>query len=810
MTMPMMKMIQMHRQTSQLSLKRLRLLHHRSKSSTASSRTADPAPSQASPKHINEEPPRNNVQKWEALAEQELIRSKSPHTLSSLRTSRITPEDIEIQPVYYDYCNPSTAEMPGVEPFTRGPYATMYTSRPWTIRQYAGFSTAKESNKFYKQNLAAGQQGLSVAFDLATHRGYDSDHERVTGDVGMAGVAVDSILDMKVLFDGIPLDIISVSMTMNGAVLPTLGMYIQAAIEQNVNMKDNENENENGNVDEAAILKKLRGTVQNDILKEFMVRNTYIYPPKPSIDRIVSDIMGFMSTEMPKFNSISISGYHMQEAGADVALELGFTLADGLEYLRTGVDNAKLDVDDIAPRLSFFWGIGMNYYLEIAKMRAARRLWSTMVKKEFNPKNPKSLLLRTHCQTSGYSLTEAQPMNNVIRTTIEAMAAVQGGTQSLHTNSYDEAVGLPTVQTSRIARNTQLILQEETGICDVADPWGGSYMMESLTDEIADKAMQIIEDVEEAGGMTEYIGSGIAKLRIEESATKKQGRIDSGEDVVVGVNKYCLEGQDREEGPDVLQIDNSSVREQQIAQLDKLRSERDEEKVVVALAKLEASARLERNTSGGDDPDNLLRLSIEAAKVRCTLGEISFALEKVWGRHRPTSSVVQGAYCSAFSSKGDSQKTKDEYEEVLREVEEFEKREGRRPRILVAKMGQDGHDRGMKVIASGFSDLGADVDIGPLFSTPEEVVLQALDSDVHVIGISSQAAGHKTLLPALKRELENKNASHIVVVAGGVIPQQDYDFLLQETKSCQAIFGPGTRITDALREVVSLIPKNTM
>jgi len=517
-----------------------------------------------------------------------------------------------------------------------------------------------------------------------------------------------------------------------------------------------------------------------------------------------------MSTEMPKFNSISISGYHMQEAGADVALELGFTLADGLEYLRTGVDNAKLDVDDIAPRLSFFWGIGMNYYLEIAKMRAARRLWSTMVKKEFNPKNPKSLLLRTHCQTSGYSLTEAQPMNNVIRTTIEAMAAVQGGTQSLHTNSYDEAVGLPTVQTSRIARNTQLILQEETGICDVADPWGGSYMMESLTDEIADKAMQIIEDVEEAGGMTEYIGSGIAKLRIEESATKKQGRIDSGEDVVVGVNKYCLEGQDKEEGPDVLQIDNSSVREQQIAQLDKLRSERDEEKVVVALAKLEASARLKRNTSGGDDPDNLLRLSIEAAKVRCTLGEISFALEKVWGRHRPTSSVVQGAYCSAFSSKGDSQKTKDEYEEVLREVEEFEKREGRRPRILVAKMGQDGHDRGMKVIASGFSDLGADVDIGPLFSTPEEVVLQALDSDVHVIGISSQAAGHKTLLPALKRELENKNASHIVVVAGGVIPQQDYDFLLQETKSCQAIFGPGTRITDALREVVSLIPKNTM
>eukprot|EP00979_Chaetoceros_neogracilis_P000890 scaffold187_cov266-Chaetoceros_neogracile.AAC.20 len=646
--------------------------------------------------------------------------------------------------------------------------------------------------------MAGGQQGLSVAFDLATHRGYDSDHERVTGDVGMAGVAVDSILDMKTLFDGIPLDKVSVSMTMNGAVLPTLGMYIQAALEQNINE------------DESVVLKKLRGTVQNDILKEFMVRNTYIYPPKPSIDRIVSDIMGFMSTEMPKFNSISISGYHMQEAGADVALELGFTLADGLEYIRTGVDNAKLDVDDIAPRLSFFWGIGMNYYLEIAKMRAARRIWSTLVKKNFNPKNPKSLLLRTHCQTSGYSLTEAQPMNNVIRTTIDAMAAVQGGTQSLHTNSYDEAVGLPTVQTSRIARNTQLILQEETGICDVADPWGGSYMMESLTDEVAEKAMQIIEDVEEAGGMTEYIGSGIAKLRIEESATKKQGRIDSGEDVVVGVNKYCLEGKDREENQDVLQIDNSSVREQQIVQLEKLKSERDEKKVAAALAKLEASARLERNTSRGDDPDNLLRLSIEAAKVRCTLGEISYALEKVWGRHRPTSSVVQGAYGSAFSTKTDAQKTKQEYEEVLREVQEFEKREGRRPRILVAKMGQDGHDRGMKVIASGFSDLGADVDIGPLFSTPEEVVLQALDSDVHVIGISSQAAGHKTLLPALKKELENKNASHIVVVAGGVIPHQDYDFLLKETKSCQAIFGPGTRITDALREVVSLIPTNTI
>jgi methylmalonyl-CoA mutase len=785
-------------------LKRLQLLH-RFQSSKATSTSTAAATTNGTP-----EAPQslNNVKKWEALAEKELKSSKSKHNLSSLRTSRVTPEGIEMQPVYYDYLNPSTAEMPGVEPYTRGPYATMYTSRPWTIRQYAGYSTAKESNLFYKKNLEAGQQGLSVAFDLATHRGYDSDHERVRGDVGMAGVPIDSILDMKTLFDGIPLDKISVSMTMNGAVLPTLGMYIQTAIEQNCNDNGDINGDDNGYDD--SIVAKLRGTVQNDILKEFMVRNTYIYPPKPSMNRVVSDIMGFMSTEMPKFNSISISGYHMQEAGADAALELGFTLADGLEYIRTGVDNAKLDVDDIAPRLSFFWGIGMNYYVEIAKMRAARRLWSTLVKKEFSPKNPKSLLLRTHSQTSGYSLTEAQPMNNIIRTTIEAMAAVQGGTQSLHTNSYDEAVGLPTVQTSRIARNTQLILQEETGMCDVADPWGGSYMMESLTDEIEAKAMQIIEEVEEAGGMTEYIGSGMAKMRIEESATKKQGRIDSREDTVVGVNKYCLEGQDKGEDQDVLQIDNSSVREQQIAQLERLKADRDETKVAEVLCRLEASAILERNTSAHDDPDNLLRLSIEAAKVRCTLGEISYALEKVWGRHRPTSNVVQGAYSAAFSTKEDAQKTKDEFEECLRVVKEFEKREGRRPRILIAKMGQDGHDRGMKVIASGFSDLGADIDIGPLFSTPEEVVLQALDSDVHVIGISSQAAAHKTLLPALKEELAKKNASHIIVVVGGVIPRQDYNFLLKETKSCQAIFGPGTRITDALKEVVSLIPRNTL
>ena len=738
----------------------------------------------------------SNVDKWETLAEKELKRSKVHGGLSSLRTERITPEGIEIQPVYYDLSSPEDAEMPGVEPYTRGPYATMYTSRPWTIRQYAGFSTAKESNEFYKKNLREGQQGLSVAFDLATHRGYDSDHERVKGDVGMAGVPVDSILDMKALFQDIPLDKISVSMTMNGAVLPVLGMYIQTAIEQSQGL------DAGVDVDPEEVLKHLRGTVQNDILKEFMVRNTYIYPPEPSMKRIVSDIMGFMSGNMEKFNSVSISGYHMQEAGADAALELGFTLADGLEYLRTAVDQAGLDVDDVAPRLSFFWGIGMNHYVEIAKMRSARRLWSTLVKEHFDPKNPKSLLLRTHCQTSGYSLTEQQPMNNIIRTTIEAMAAIQGGTQSLHTNSYDEAVGLPTVQTSRIARNTQLILQEETGMCDVADPWGGSYMMESLTDEMVQKATEILEEVEEAGGMTKYIGSGLAKLRIEESATKKQGRIDSGEEVVVGVNKYNIDESGSNHHQEVLQVDNELVRTQQIAQLEDLKRNRDQDEVKRALDRLEASARLDRCTSKGDDPDNLLTLSIEAAKARCTLGEISSALENVWGRHRPTSSVVQGAYIEAFNKKSDQH----EHEVILKEVESFETKHGRRPRILVAKMGQDGHDRGAKVIASGFSDLGFDVDVGPLFSTPEEVALQALDSDVHVIGISSQAAGHKTLLPALKQELEKQGASDIIVVAGGVIPPQDYDFLLKESKSCQAIFGPGTRITSAAKEVLSMIP----
>ena len=741
---------------------------------------------------FNQYIPPTSVQMWEALADKEL---RGATTVDTLRTERITPEGIAMQPVYYNLLNDDMPDMPGVFPYTRGPYATMYTHRPWTIRQYAGFSTAQESNAFYKQNLKAGQQGLSVAFDLATHRGYDSDHERVVGDVGMAGVPIDSILDMKILFHQIDLTQVSVSMTMNGAVLPVLAMYIQAALEQNPDK------------DAIQILPLLQGTIQNDVLKEFMVRNTYIYPPAPSM-RVISDIMGYLATNMPKFNSISISGYHMQEAGADAALEMAFTIADGLEYMRIAVNDAKLDVDQVAPRLSFFWGIGMNYYIEIAKMRAARKVWAELVQQEFKPKKEKSLLLRTHCQTSGYSLTEAQPLNNIIRTTIEAMAAVQGGTQSLHTNSYDEAVGLPTVQTARVARNTQLILQEETGICDVADPWAGSYMMESLTAEMEDKARAIIKEVEDMGGMTQYIASGMAKLRIEESATRKQGRIDSGQDTVVGVNKYRLSKEDEEaERTNVLQIDNSAVRSEQIARIREMKDGRDEAAAQGVLNKLEASARMTRSTSRGDDPDNLMKLCIEAAKVRCTLGEISMALEKIWSRHVPTTNVVQGAYHAAFTSGKDKD---DEYDNVLKLVEKFAVTEGRRPRILVAKMGQDGHDRGAKVIASGFSDLGFDVDVGPLFQTPAEVALQALDADVHIIGISSQAAGHKTLLPALQKELNDRGATHIVVVAGGVIPPQDYDFLMNETKSCSAIFGPGTRITDAVREVLELIPKSTV
>jgi len=727
--------------------------------------------------------------------------------VDSLRADRVTPEGIAVQPVYYDLDDPNPA-MPGVKPYERGPYATMYTNRPWTVRQYAGFSTAEESNKFYRANVAAGQQGLSVAFDLPTHRGYDSDHPRVPGDVGMAGVSIDTVEKMKVLFDGIPLDQISVSMTMNGAVLPTMAMYVQAAIEQQEALGDESKFREGEGSGEKSVLSSLRGTIQNDILKEYMVRNTYIYPPQESMDRVVADIIGFTAVHMPKFNSVSISGYHMQEAGADAALELGFTIADGLEYIRTAVDKAGLKVDDIAPRYSFFFGIGMDFYMEIAKLRAARRLWSTLVDKHFKPKNAKSLLLRTHCQTSGYTLTEQQPLNNVIRTTIEALAAVQGGTQSLHTNSYDEATGLPTVQTARVARNTQLILQEEAGICAVADPWGGSYMMESLTDEMAEKAMEIIDEVEAAGGMTAYINSGMAKLRIEESATKKQGRIDSGQDVIVGVNKYRLDAKgEEEERQEVLQIDNTVVRQKQVERLDALKRTRNDDEVNAALTALEKSAKLGSSTSMGDNPNNLMALCINAARVRCTLGEISQALENAWGRHVASSTIVQGAYGASFTSSAGNG-SESEYDHVLKEVKKFEQSEGRRPRILVAKMGQDGHDRGAKVIASGFSDLGFDVDIGPLFQTPEEVALQALDSDVHVIGISSQAAGHKTLLPALKAELDKRGAKDIVIVAGGVIPPQDYDFLLKESKSCSAVFGPGTRITDAALDTLRLIELN--
>lgn len=755
-----------------------------------------------------------SVQQWEKLANNELAKSKTKSkqiTVESLRTDRVTPEGIEIQPVYWDTSSGKESdgdgpEMPGIFPFTRGPYATMHTHRPWTIRQYAGFSTAEESNEFYKKNLAAGQQGLSVAFDLPTHRGYDSDHERVVGDVGMAGVSIDTLSDMEILFDGIDLTKVSVSMTMNGAVLPILSFYIQAAIEQHAN---------DDGINPKQVMESLRGTIQNDILKEFMVRNTYIYPPEPSM-RIIADIMGYTAKHMPKYNSISISGYHLQEAGADAAIEMAFTIADGLEYIKTAVDVSGQDVDDVAPRLSFFWGIGLNFYTEVAKMRAARKLWAESVQENYHPKNPKSLLLRTHCQTSGYSLTETQPMNNIIRTTIEAMAAIQGGTQSLHTNSYDEAVGLPTEQSARIARNTQLILQEETGITDVADPWGGSYMMESLTDELYNKAKSIIQDVETKGGMTSFINNGHAKLLIEESAARKQGRIDSHVDVVVGVNKYRLSADDEQkERVDVLKIDNAEVRNKQIARMNEVKASRDESLVKNSLARLENSARSTESTSSGEDPKNLLNLCIECAKARCTLGEISEALENAWGRYIPRTSMVQGVYGATFNSGLGSENTANEgeshneYELMLKSVEEFEKAEGRRPRILVAKMGQDGHDRGARVIASGFADLGFDVDIGPLFQTPREVALQAIDSDVHIIGISSQAAGHKTLLPALQDELKDLGAGHMVVVAGGVIPPQDYDYLLHETKSCAAIFGPGTRIVDAARSVLGIIPIQT-
>jgi methylmalonyl-CoA mutase len=633
---------------------------------------------------------------------------------------------------------------------------------------------------FFFQNLAAGQQGLSVAFDLATHRGYDSDHPRVVGDVGMAGVPISTVEDMKILFKDIPLDKVSVSMTMNGAVLPVLAFYIIAAEEQGVKPE------------------KLAGTIQNDILKEYMVRNTYIYPPANSM-RIIQNIFSYTSDFMPKFNSISISGYHMQEAGADSKLELAFTIADGIEYVRAA-QSAGLDVDKVAPRLSFFFAIGMNFYMEIAKLRAARRIWAKVMKEKFNAKSGKSLLLRTHCQTSGYSLTEQDPYNNIIRTAVEAMAAVMGGTQSLHTNSFDEALGLPTEFSARIARNTQLILQEETHITDVADPWGGSYMMESLTNELEKEAMQIIEEIEGMGGMTKAIESGMAKLRIEESATRKQARIDSNEETIVGVNKYRLA---KQEHLDVLRIDNTKVRESQINRINDVKAKRDSSTVKKALADLSEAAK---SNDINNKEHNLLKLAVAAARARATLGEISQALESVWGRHTASTQVVQGAYSASYAANSEEGAAMKEYQEVLSEVKSFASKEGRRPRILVAKMGQDGHDRGAKVIASGFSDLGYDVDIGPLFSTPEEVAQQAIDADVHVIGVSSQAAGHKTLIPALIKVLNEKGGKHIKVICGGVIPPQDYDALYKS--GVIGIFGPGTRITQAARDVLKSISQN--
>lgn len=698
---------------------------------------------------------------WEKLVNKE-SKGKSSQDLTKL-----SPEGIEIKPLYTkdDVKDNQLADTtPGMAPFIRGPRATMYTGRPWTIRQYAGFSTAQESNDFYRKALAAGGQGVSVAFDLATHRGYDSDHPRVVGDVGKAGVAIDSVEDMKVLFDGIPLDKVSVSMTMNGAVLPILANYIIAAEEQGVSPD------------------KLSGTIQNDILKEFMVRNTYIYPPTPSM-KIISDIFEYTSKNMPKFNSISISGYHMQEAGADAALELAYTLADGKEYIKTAIESG-LAIDSFAPRLSFFFGIGMNFYMEVAKLRAARMLWHEIVS-EFNPTNPKSTMLRTHCQTSGWSLTEQDPYNNIVRTTIEAMAAVFGGTQSLHTNSFDEAIALPTEFSARIARNTQIILQEETGITDVVDPWGGSYMMEKLTQDIADKARGIIREVDELGGMAKAIEKGVPKLNIEKSAAAKQARIDKGEDVIVGVNKYLNEKDDPVE---VLEIDNVKVREGQLKALEQIRSSRDNDKVQKALAALEDYAQ---NGKG-----NGLALAVDAARVRATIGEITFALEKHWGRFKDQARTVSGVYGSAFTEDKD-------WMTIKTDIEAFEKQHGRRPRMLVAKMGQDGHDRGAKVIATAFADVGFDIDLAPLFSTPEEVARQAVDNDVHVVGVSSQAAGHKTLVPALIEELKKLDANDIIVVVGGVIPKKDYDFLNQA--GVKGIFGPGTPIPESAKAVLKAI-----
>jgi len=702
-------------------------------------------------------------QEWVALAKKQL-KGKNPEE----ELLWYTNEDITLKPLFTKKdVEGLEHELPGKYPYTRGPYPTMYAQRPWTIRQYAGFSTVEESNKFYKDNIKAGQQGLSVAFDLATHCGYDSDNPRVHGDVGMAGVAIDTVEDMKTLFDGIPLEKMSVSMTMNGAVIPVLAMYIAAGREQGVKTE------------------LLSGTIQNDILKEFMVRNTYIYPPAPSM-RIIGDIFSYISKNMPKFNSISISGYHMQEAGATATLELGFTVADGIEYCRTGLESG-LTIDQFAPRLSFFFGIGMNFYMEIAKLRAARRLWAHMLKEKFDPKSAKSLMLRTHCQTSGWSLTAQDPYNNIIRTTVEAMAAVFGGTQSLHTNSFDEALALPSLFSSRIARNTQIILQEETAIAKVIDPWAGSFMMESLTDEVYTKARRIVEEVEQMGGMAKTVASGWPKLKIEECAARRQALIDCGMETIVGVNKYQPENPEQVE---VLIIDNEQVRNKQIEKIRRVKETRDAARVEQCLNALTQCAS---DASGGA---NLLGLAVEAALARCTVGEITQAMEKVFGRHVAHDTMISGAYKSEYVDQK-------ELEIVNKKVEEFVTMEGRRPRILVAKMGQDGHDRGAKVIATGFADLGYDVDIGPLFQTPAEVAQQAVDADVHVVGVSSLAAAHRTLVPQLIKELERMERTDILVVVGGVIPPQDYEMVYKF--GAAAIFGPGTKIPAAALQVVNLI-----
>lgn len=707
------------------------------------------------------DPDAANLENWSALV------SKQSKGLEPDDFTWQTPEGIPLKTLYTaaDTADlPLTDTLPGMSPYIRGPMATMYAGRRWTIRQYAGFSTAEESNAFYRRALAGGGQGISVAFDLATHRGYDSDHPRVSGDVGKAGVAVDSVEDMKILFDGIPLDQVSVSMTMNGAVLPVLAGYIVAAEEQGVAQD------------------QLSGTIQNDILKEFMVRNTYIYPPAPSM-RIIGDIIAHCSRSMPRFNTISISGYHMQEAGANAALEMAYTLADGKEYIRTALA-AGLNIDDFAPRLSFFWGVGMDFYMEIAKMRAARLLWAEIVA-EFEPQNPKSSMLRTHSQTSGWSLTEQDPYNNIVRTTVEAMAAVFGGTQSLHTNALDEAIALPSEFAARIARNTQLILQEETGIGQVVDPWGGSYMMEALTAEMADKGRELIAEIDELGGMAKAIESGVPKLRIEEAAASKQARIDRGEDVIVGVNKYQNDAKDE---IDVLEIDDGQVREAQLNRLGSIRASRDDASVTLALAALTESAK-----SG---EGNLLALAIEATRRRATVGEISDALEAAYGRFVAQAQTVTGVYGAAYADDSD-------WRAIISDIDSFIEQHGRRPRMLVAKMGQDGHDRGAKVIATAFADVGFDVDLSPMFATPEEVARQAIENDVHAVGASSLAAGHKTLVPQLIEALRAQGAEDIVVIAGGVIPQQDYGFL--KDQGVDLIFGPGTPVPEAARAVLDAV-----